>query len=106
MSEKAIVQYVGFEAKASAREYTFMVREVSSEPCEYTVCIENEAFVSRRARYQDAPGICSVKLKRELAACPDHSGERRFEVAQSDLDDYHNARMPRERERQKTLSSK
>lgn len=92
--------------KASPREYTFIVREVSSEPCESAVCIEIEAFVSRRARHQDAPGICSVRLERELSACTDHSGERWFEVAQTDLDDYPYAQMPWEREKPKALSSK
>jgi len=36
------------------REYTFNVREAGSER-EFTLSIENAAFVSHRARYQDAP---------------------------------------------------
>ena len=54
MSDAVIVQYRGFEVKTLVREYTFNVREAGSER-EFTLSIENEAFVSHRARYQDAP---------------------------------------------------
>ena len=62
MSDGAIVQYRGFAVKLLVREYTFNVREAGSER-EFTLSIENEAFVSHRARYQDAPSICSERLK-------------------------------------------
>src|ERR1700740_280994 len=67
MSDGAIVQYRGFEVKLLVREYTFNVREAGSER-EFTLSIENEAFVSHRVRYQDAPSICSMRLTPELLA--------------------------------------
>src|SRR5258707_15812738 len=67
MSNNVIVQFVGFEVKALVREYNFHVRQASSEIREFTLTIVNEAFNSRRVRYQDAPEICSLRLHRELA---------------------------------------
>jgi len=67
MSDNVVVQFVGFEAKALVREYNFYVRQASSETREFTLTIVNEAFNSRRVRYQDAPEICSLRLHRELA---------------------------------------
>ncbi len=95
MSEKVIVQYVGFQVKASGREYTFNVREVLSEPRKYTLSIENEAFISHRARYQDAPDICSLKLRRELATYANHPPKTHYRITGSELDEYHDARKQR-----------
>jgi len=55
MSDNVIVQFVGFEVKALVREYNFHVRQASSEIREFALTIVNEAFNSRRVRYQDAP---------------------------------------------------
>jgi hypothetical protein len=54
VSTAVIVQYLGFQAKPLSREYTFNVRG-GGEEREYTLNIANEAFVSHRASYQDAP---------------------------------------------------
>ena len=88
MSDNVIVQFVRFEAKALVREYTFTVRETATEPREFTLTIANEAFVSHRARYQDAPDICSAKLRRELAADAHHPTKTQFRISDADLDDY------------------
>ncbi len=90
--DAVIVEYVGFEPKSLVREYTFMVREAPSDPLQYILEIANEAFESHRARYQDAPDICSLKLRRELAAHANHPPETRFVVADGELADYHDAR--------------
>ncbi|MBI3670986.1 MAG: hypothetical protein HY237_14545 [Acidobacteria bacterium] len=91
MSEEIIVQFVGFQAKALVREYTFTVREQASEPREFTLTIANEAFDSHRARYQDAPDICSLKLRRELATYANHPPKTHFRVTDTELDDYSSA---------------
>jgi hypothetical protein len=65
MSSKVLVQYVGFEAQPMVREYTFSVRELG-EPREFTLTIANEAFISHRARFQDGPSICALRLYTEL----------------------------------------
>ncbi len=76
MSDNVMVQFVGFQSKAQVREYTFTVRERETEPREFTVAIANEAFDSRRVRFQDAPDICSHKLHRELGRHGKPSGEK------------------------------
>ena len=95
MIAEVIVQYVGFQVKSLVREYTFAVREVPSEPLQYTLTITNEAFASHRARYQDAPDICSLKLRRELAAHANHPATTEFCVTDAELADYHAARTPK-----------
>src|SRR5258708_26165169 len=91
MSDNVIVQFVSFEAKALVREYTFTVREATNEPREFTLTIANEAFVSHRARYQDAPDICSLKLRRELATDVRHPTKTHFRVSDEELDQYRDA---------------
>jgi hypothetical protein len=88
VSDNVIVQFVGFQNKALVREYTFTVRERETEPREYTLSIPNEAFNSRRVRYQDAPDICSHKLHRELAAAENHPPKNHFDLSNAELDDY------------------
>lgn len=88
MTDQTVVQYLGFQSKAQVREYAFTVREVSREPLEYTLSITNEAFVSHRVRYQDAPGICLLRLHRELAASGNRPAETHFCVSDTELADY------------------
>lgn len=88
MSESAIVQYVGCEAKASVREYSFLVRQPASELREFTLTIVNEAFDSHRVRYQDAPDICSLKLHRELAASANHPPQTHYRISEVELEEY------------------
>ena len=94
MSDNVVVQFVRFEAKALVREYTFTVREATNEPREFTLTIANEAFVSHRARYQDAPDICSLKLRRELvtlATDANQHSKTHFRVSDEELDEYRTA---------------
>jgi hypothetical protein len=93
MSDNVIVQFVGFQSKPLAREYTFTVWEPSTEPREYTLAIANEAFDSRRVRYQDAPDICSHKLHRELAASQNHPLGSHFSLSDAELDEYRTTHM-------------
>jgi len=88
VSDDIIVQYVGFEAKALVREYTFSVREASNEPREFTLTIANEAFDSHRARYQDAPDICSHKLHQELTIHANHPPKMHFRISDAELENY------------------
>jgi hypothetical protein len=89
-----IVQYLGFRAKPSVREYAFTVREAGVER-EFTLHIANEAFVSHRARYQDAPAICSLRLNAELAAHSNHPPESQFSITGSELDNFRQAHSPK-----------
>ena len=47
VSHEIIVQFLGYEVKALVREYTFTVREASTEPREFTLTIPTEAFNER-----------------------------------------------------------
>lgn len=91
MIDKTLVQYAGFEARPLVRVYTFVVREGEQEPREFTLSITNEAFDSHRARYQDAPDICSAKLRHELAACASQPVKTHFRITDAELDDYRGA---------------
>jgi hypothetical protein len=94
MTENIKVQYVGFQAKALVREYSFIVRRALDETSEFTITIGNEAFGSRRVRFQDAPEICSLRLHRELAVFGDHPPQATYRISETDLDDYRSSHAP------------
>jgi hypothetical protein len=95
MTEKVGVQYVGFEAKALVREYSFLVHQALNETREFTLTIVNEAFNSRRVRYQDAPDICSLKLHRELTVFANNPPQSHYRISEFDLDEYRNSHAPK-----------
>jgi hypothetical protein len=94
MSGSILVQYVGFRTNALTREYTFNVRG-DGEDREFTLNIANEAFVSHRARYQDAPAICAERLQAELAAHENHPLETQYVITTAELETYRAARSPK-----------
>ena len=95
MTDPVVVQYTGFQVKDLVREYTFDVREKAAELLHYTLTIANEAFVSHRVRYQDAPDICSLKLHRELDAHANHPPTTSFCITDTELAIYQDARTPK-----------
>lgn len=86
---------MGFEAKTLVREYTFTVREPAGDAREFTLTILNQAFNDRRVRYQDAPDVCSVKLRRELAAFANRPPSTHYRISDAELEDYRSAHAPR-----------
>jgi len=97
VSDKILLQYVGFESKGAVREYAFTVRGTDGAWSECFVTIANDAFVAHRVRYQDAPEICSLRLHREFAAGSDHPPSTRFSVTDAELADYKGAHTPKSR---------
>lgn len=95
MNNAILVQFGGFKAVGLTRVYTFTVREQANEPREFTVSIANEAFDSRRVRYQDAPDVCSLKLRRELATYANRPPSTHYEITDAELEDYRGAHAPR-----------
>jgi hypothetical protein len=92
MSDNLLVRYVGFQAKERVREYIFRVQHADDEPREFVLSINNEAFGAGRVRYQDAPDLCSLKLRRELAAsAADQLLKTHFDISDAELDDYRTA---------------
>lgn len=97
MSHEILVQFLGFESKETVREYTFEVREPAQEPREFTLTIDQGAFTARLLRFQDAPDVCSSRLRRELIANGNHPAETHFHITQAELDDYRNRHTPPKR---------
>jgi hypothetical protein len=93
MSRSVVVRYAGFTAKPVVREYCFLVRDVSSEPREFTFTIPNQAFQSDRVRDQDSPNICSIKLHRELADWLNHPLKTHYRITELELNDYRDSRF-------------
>jgi hypothetical protein len=94
MTSVPLVQYLGFASKPLAREYTFHVREAGQER-EFTLNIANDAFVTHRARYQDAPAICALRLNAELAAHSNHPIETQYVITVAELDSYRESHSPK-----------
>lgn len=93
-----LIQYVGFEAKAVRREYSYRIVDPRSGERTVVLTIANEAFLARRVRYQDAPEICYRKLQRELEAeTTEHPMAKRFAVSDTDLSEYQAAHRPARR---------
>jgi hypothetical protein len=88
MSHNILMQYVGFESKDRGREYRFEVRCSAEDLREFTLTIPDEAFNSRRVRYQDAPDVCSLKLRQELTTNANVPSQTHFQITDEDLDDY------------------
>src|SRR5262250_1568824 len=95
VSDAVVLQYLGFETKGAVREYTFTVRGAGGESAEYSVTIPNAAFVGHRVRYQDAPDVCSLRLRREFATRTDHPPSTSFSVTDTELADYKDAHTPK-----------
>jgi hypothetical protein len=95
VSDRVVVQYVGFQTKGAIREYAFTVRGTDGASSEYFVTIANDAFVAHRVRYQDAPDICSLRLHREFAVRTDYPPFTRFSVTDAELADYRDAHTPK-----------
>jgi hypothetical protein len=95
MTENINVQYVGFEAKALVREYSFIVRRGLDETSEFTLTIGNEAFGSKGVKFQDAPDICSLRLHRELAVFGNRPPKAHYHISETELDEYHTAHAPK-----------
>jgi hypothetical protein len=89
------LQYLGFETKGALREYAFSLRGLGGESSNYFVTIPNEAFSAHRARYQDAPAICSLRLQREFASQVDRPPSSTFSVTDAELAEYKDAHTPK-----------
>ncbi len=89
------LQYLGFETKGALREYAFSLRGLGEESPHYFVTIPNEAFSTHRARYQDAPAICSLRLQREFASQADLPPSSTFSVTDEELAQYKDTHTPK-----------
>ena len=95
LEQPIVLQYLGFETKGALREYAFSLRGLGGESSNYFVTITNEAFLAHRARYQDAPAICSIRLRREFASQVDLPASSTFSVTNEELAEYKDAHTPK-----------
>ena len=95
MDQPVVLQYLGFETKGALREYAFSLRGLRGASSNYFVTIPNEAFSAHRARYQDAPSICSLRLQREFSSQADPPPSSTFSVTDSELAQYKDAHTPK-----------
>jgi hypothetical protein len=92
----AQVEYVGFTTIDTSRVYTLSVR-TGGDCRSFTLAIPSAAFIAGRVRYQDAPEICFLKLRRELDAGAQQGAASHFDVSDAELEEYrlaHAAKAP------------
>jgi len=83
------IQYVGFDTAPSFRLYTFHVINPPSDPREFTVKVQSEAFGPNRLSLQDGPGICYARLGQELQGqTPESPADRCLIIGERDITDY------------------
>ncbi len=98
MTTTILMQYMGFEAKNQGREYLFQVRCTAEDMREFTLTIADEAFNSHRVRYQDAPSVCSLRLRRELVENSSYPSNTNFPITDAEMDEYrvaHTSKTPK-----------
>lgn len=95
VDQPIVLQYLGFETKETLREYAFSLHGLGGQSSTYFVTIANEAFLAHRARYQDAPAICSIRLRREFASQVDLPPASTFLVTDQELAEYKDAHTPK-----------
>jgi hypothetical protein len=90
-----VVEYLDFTATEAVREYRLLVRR-GADIHHFTVSIPNEAFLAGRARYQDAPDICYLKLLKEVEAGEEGAlPAPALAVSDQELEDYRTAHTPK-----------
>ena len=95
------IRYLGFECTSEGRSYRLRVDRGADDPRLYTVTVPNEAFESRRARFQDAPELCLQRLQHELDANAELATGSSLVVTTTDLDRYRESQKRRSPERRK-----
>ena len=95
----AQIEYLGFTSQPKTRHYTLRVRLGAGDPHDVRLAIPNEAFLSRRLRYQDAPEICFLIVQREIVACNGGLPAAELAVTDADLASYREAHAPKSTQR-------
>ncbi len=95
------VEYLGFRSGNTTRDYRLLVRQPDGQCHEFTLAIEQEAFLSHRVRYQDGAEICFLKLRRALeawASAPESGPPPgRQNITDADLLEYREGHLPKPR---------
>jgi hypothetical protein len=95
----ATVRYMGFQCTSEGRSYSLRVDGGGGEPRLVTVIIPNEAFSSRKARFQEGPELCFARLQRELGANADLPDGLELVITTTELDEHREAQQRRSPDR-------
>ena len=98
MTRPPSIRYLGFESKNDGRVYTLRV-DGEGDPRIITVTIPHAAFISRQARFQDAPELCFARLQRELAADAGLPDGMRLVITLGELEEFRETQMRRSPDR-------
>jgi hypothetical protein len=95
MTARLHITYLGFVAGPGMREYAFVVKDGGEKPREFRLSIANEAFLSHRVRYQDAPDICSRRLQAEIAGPAGLDASAYYTITEAELEAYRVSHAPK-----------
>lgn len=83
------IQYLGFQLKATGRDYSYRLVNPKEGNREFVLSISNRAFLERHFPYQDAAALCYQKLRRALdAESPEQPVPDRYVLSDQELDEY------------------
>jgi len=83
------IQYLGFQLKATGRDYSYRVVNPKEGNREFVLSISNRAFSEHHFPYQDAAALCYQKLQRALnTESPEQPVPHRSALSDQELDEY------------------
>lgn len=88
------LEYLGFTIVGGAREYRLRAQNRGVFH-DFVRVIALEAFIARRARYQDAPEICFLSLQRELNEDSETLPDSYLNITDAELEAYRAAHAPK-----------
>lgn len=92
------IQFLGFQNRASGRDYAYLVHAANSEPREFVLSIPAQAFIKGRVRYQEAAALCYQKLQRSLGEeTVERPLPRHATVSDEELEEYREMNSPAKR---------
>jgi hypothetical protein len=95
------VEYLGFRCGETTRDYRLLVRHPDGGSHEFTLVIQQDAFLTHQVRYQDAAEICFLKLNRAIEACAllpvPGLPAARLDITEADLLEYRESHAPKPR---------
>jgi hypothetical protein len=92
------IQYAGFSIVSRSRVYNFDVIDPPAESREFTVKVLSEAFRAGSLSFQDGPGICFVRLQRELdGETPESRAEAHLGIGEQEIQEYRAHHYPKKK---------
>jgi hypothetical protein len=90
------IQFAGYDIEANSRIYNFDVMDPPREAREFTVEIESKMSRWRSLKFQDGPGICFERLRRELEReTSELCATSHLQIGEQDVQEYLARQHPR-----------